>query len=156
MALLLRELLDLGAQPLQLIRGCAHGSVHIFLRARMGESFLENAEPQTIHILGERLAIRLDPHLLLAIVGGRRTVGVFAMQHAPGAENAFGGVAQAYSESVPLLVLSRGYPRRISHVGSNFNSVLNMRNVAKLSESITAGAEIPNIFRRAFSRGSGG
>jgi thiamine pyrophosphate-dependent acetolactate synthase large subunit-like protein len=81
-----------------------------------------------------------------------RTVGVFAMQHGPGAENAFGGVAQAYSESVPLLVLPGGYPRRISHVASNFNSVLNMRNVAKLAESITAAAEIPNIFRRAFSR----
>jgi len=81
-----------------------------------------------------------------------RTVGVFAMQHGPGAENAFGGVAQAYSESVPLLVLPGGYPRRLSHVASNFNSVLNMRNVAKLAEPITAAAEIPNIFRRAFSR----
>jgi len=81
-----------------------------------------------------------------------RTVGVFAMQHGPGAENAFGGVAQAYSESVPLLVLPGGYPRRISHVASNFNSVLNMRNVAKLAEPITAAAEVPNIFRRAFSR----
>lgn len=81
-----------------------------------------------------------------------RTVGVFAMQHGPGAENAFGGVAQAYSESVPLLVLPGGYPRRIAHVASNFNSVLNMRNVAKLAEPITAAAEVPNIFRRAFSR----
>jgi thiamine pyrophosphate-dependent acetolactate synthase large subunit-like protein len=81
-----------------------------------------------------------------------RTVGVFAMQHGPGAENAFGGVAQAYSESVPLLVLPGGYPRRISHVASNFNSVLNMRTVTKLAEPITAAAEIPNIFRRAFSR----
>jgi thiamine pyrophosphate-dependent acetolactate synthase large subunit-like protein len=81
-----------------------------------------------------------------------RTVGVFAMQHGPGAENAFGGVAQAYSESVPLLVLPGGYPRRISQVASNFNSVLNMRNVAKLAEPITVAAEIPNIFRRAFSR----
>jgi thiamine pyrophosphate-dependent acetolactate synthase large subunit-like protein len=81
-----------------------------------------------------------------------RTVGVFAMQHGPGAENAFGGVAQAYSESVPLLVLPGGYPRRISHVASNFNSVLNMRHVAKLAEPITAAGEIPNIFRRAFSR----
>jgi thiamine pyrophosphate-dependent acetolactate synthase large subunit-like protein len=81
-----------------------------------------------------------------------RAVGVFAMQHGPGAENAFGGVAQAYSESVPLLVLPGGYPRRISHVASNFNSVLNMRNVAKLAEPITVAAEIPNIFRRAFSR----
>jgi thiamine pyrophosphate-dependent acetolactate synthase large subunit-like protein len=74
------------------------------------------------------------------------------MQHGPGAENAFGGVAQAYSESVPLLVLPGGYPRRISHVASNFNSVLNMRPVAKLAEPITAAAEIPNIFRRGFSR----
>jgi acetolactate synthase-1/2/3 large subunit len=82
---------------------------------------------------------------------GRR-IGVFAMQHGPGAENAFGGVAQAYSESVPLLVLPGGYPRRIAHVASNFNSVLNMRNVAKLAEPITSAAEIPNIFRRAFSR----
>ncbi len=81
-----------------------------------------------------------------------RTIGVFAMQHGPGAENAFGGVAQAYSESVPLLVLPGGYPRRLSHVASNFNSVLNMRNVAKLAEPITSAAEIPNIFRRAFSR----
>src|SRR5215469_6376982 len=81
-----------------------------------------------------------------------RTVGVFAMQHGPGAENAFGGVAQAYSESVPLLVLPGGYPRRISHVASNFNSVLNLRSITKLAEPITAAAEIPNIFRRAFSR----
>jgi thiamine pyrophosphate-dependent acetolactate synthase large subunit-like protein len=81
-----------------------------------------------------------------------RTIGVFAMQHGPGAENAFGGIAQAYSESVPVLVLPGGYPRRISHVASNFNSTLNMRTVAKLAEPITAAAEIPNIFRRAFSR----
>jgi acetolactate synthase-1/2/3 large subunit len=81
-----------------------------------------------------------------------RTIGVFAMQHGPGAENAFGGVAQAYSESVPMLVLPGGYPRRISHVASNFNSVLNMRNVAKSAEPITSAAEIPHIFRRAFSR----
>lgn len=32
-------------------------------------------------------------------------IGVFAIQHGPGAENSFGGVAQAYSESVPILVL---------------------------------------------------
>ena len=34
-----------------------------------------------------------------------RKMGAFAMQHGPGAENAYGGVAQAYSESVPVLVL---------------------------------------------------
>jgi acetolactate synthase-1/2/3 large subunit len=29
--------------------------------------------------------------------------GVFAAQHGPGIENAFAGVAQAYSENVPML-----------------------------------------------------
>jgi len=97
---------------------------------------------------------RIGLHMADAIsrLSSGRTIGVFAMQHGPGSENAFGGVAQAYSESVPLLVLPGGYPRRISHVASNFNSVLNMRNVAKSAEPITSAAEIPNIFRRAFSR----
>jgi thiamine pyrophosphate-dependent acetolactate synthase large subunit-like protein len=81
-----------------------------------------------------------------------RKIGVFAMQHGPGAENSFGGVAQAYSESVPILVLPMGYPRRLAHVSPNFNSVRSMRSVAKLAEPITSAAEIPNIFRRAFSR----
>ena len=42
-------------------------------------------------------------------------IGVFCMQHGPGAENAFGGVAQAFSESVPILVIPAGYPRRLAH-----------------------------------------
>ena len=79
-------------------------------------------------------------------------IGVFAMQHGPGAENAFGGVAQAYGESVPILVLPMGYPRRIAHVQPNFNSVLNMRHVTKSAEQVTAGAEVPNVMRRAFTR----
>ena len=33
------------------------------------------------------------------------TIGVFAMQHGPGTENSYGGVAQAWSEGVPVLVL---------------------------------------------------
>ena len=74
------------------------------------------------------------------------------MQHGPGAENAFGGVAQAYGEAVPILVLPQGYPRRIAHVQPNYNSVLNMRHVTKSAEPVTAGAEMPNILRRAFTR----
>jgi acetolactate synthase-1/2/3 large subunit len=79
-------------------------------------------------------------------------IGVFAMQHGPGAENAFGGIAQAYGESVPLLVLPQGYARRLAHVQPNFNSTLNMRGVTKSAEPITSAAEIPSIFRRAFTR----
>ena len=38
--------------------------------------------------------------------------GVFAAQHGPGIENAFAGVAQAYSENVPVLVIPAGFPAR--------------------------------------------
>ena len=81
-----------------------------------------------------------------------RKIGVFAMQHGPGSENAFGGVAQAYSESVPILVLPMGYARRLAYVEPNFSSVTSMRTVTKSAEPILLAAEIPNIFRRAFSR----
>ena len=87
---------------------------------------------------------------LSRLTNGRK-IGVFAMQHGPGAENSFGGVAQAYSESVPILVLPMGYARRLAQVDPNFNSVASMRSVTKSAEAITSAAEIPNVFRRAFS-----
>ena len=43
-----------------------------------------------------------------------RTIGVFTMQHGPGAENAFGGVAQAFADSVPVLLLPGGSPRSVA------------------------------------------
>ena len=76
--------------------------------------------------------------------------GVFCMQHGPGAENAFGGVAQAFSESVPILVIPSGYPRRLANYYPNFNSTLNMRHVTKWAEPLTMGAAIPEVMRRVF------
>src|SRR5438045_236205 len=56
-------------------------------------------------------------------------IGVFTMQHGPGTENAFGGVAQAFSESVPMVVLPGGYARHLTNIYPNFNAFLNYRNV---------------------------
>jgi acetolactate synthase-1/2/3 large subunit len=78
------------------------------------------------------------------------SIGVFCMQHGPGAENAFGGVAQAYSESVPILVIPAGYPRRLAHYYPNFNSTLNMKHITKWAEPLTMGRAIPEVMRRAF------
>jgi acetolactate synthase-1/2/3 large subunit len=98
----------------------------------------------------ERIGLHMADAMSRLTSGAK--IGVFAMQHGPGAENAFGGVAQAYGEAVPILVLPQGYARRIAFVQPNFNSVLNMRGVTKSAEPILAGAEIPSIFRRAFTR----
>jgi acetolactate synthase-1/2/3 large subunit len=85
------------------------------------------------------------------VTSGER-IGVFAMQHGPGAENAFGGVAQAYGDSVPIVVLPGGYPRRITNVPPNFNSALNYRHVTKSAEQVTLAATIPDVMRRAFTQ----
>ena len=77
-------------------------------------------------------------------------IGVFCMQHGPGAENAFGGVAQAFGESVPILVIPAGYPRRLAHYYPNFNSTLNMRHITKWAEPLTMGRAIPEVLRRVF------
>jgi acetolactate synthase-1/2/3 large subunit len=82
---------------------------------------------------------------------GRR-MGVFAMQHGPGTENAYGGVAQAYAESVPVLVLPQGYGRRTAFVPDNYNATVSMRTVAKTVEPILLADETPNILRRAFTQ----
>jgi len=79
-------------------------------------------------------------------------IGVFCMQHGPGAENAFGGVAQAYSESVPILVVPGGYPRQLATYYPNFNSTLNMRNITKWAEPVTSAQAVPGILRRAFAQ----
>ena len=44
------------------------------------------------------------------VTNGRRT-GVVVTQSGPGIENAFGGIAQAYAESTPILVIPGGTAR---------------------------------------------
>ncbi|MGH3504856.1 MAG: thiamine pyrophosphate-requiring protein [Nocardioidaceae bacterium] len=97
---------------------------------------------------------RIGLHIADAIsrLTSGQQVGVFAMQHGPGTENAYGGIAQAYSESVPILVLPAGYPRRLAHVDPNYNATRNMAAVTKSAEPVFDAAEVPNIFRRAFTR----
>ena len=88
----------------------------------------------------------------LSRVSSGKRIGVFCMQHGPGAENAFGGVAQAYGESAPILVLPMGYPRRISQIAPNFSSYLNFQSVTKSCESLTVPEAVVEAMRRAFTR----
>ena len=106
------------------------------------------ADIRTIVVRQERIGLHMaDAYSRLS--SGKK-IGVFTMQHGPGTENAFGGIAQAYSESAPILVLPAGYPRRQMHYYPNFNSTLNMRNVTKWAEPLSMGQAIPEVMRRAF------
>ena len=79
-------------------------------------------------------------------------IGVFCMQSGPGAENAFGGVAQAYGDSAPIVVLPGGYSRGMTQIQPNFNSALNYRHVTKSCEQVTVPEAVPEIMRRAFTQ----
>ncbi len=97
---------------------------------------------------------RIGLHMADAIsrLSSGRKIGAFCMQHGPGTENAYGGVAQAFGESVPILVLPMGYARRLAHVGPNYNATSSMRSITKSAEPITLPSEVTHIMRRAFSR----
>ncbi|MCY4021712.1 MAG: thiamine pyrophosphate-requiring protein [Chloroflexi bacterium] len=79
-------------------------------------------------------------------------IGVFCMQSGPGSENAFGGVAQAFDDSAPIVVLPAGYPRRIAQIQPNFSSALNYRQVTKSCEQVTVAEAVPEAMRRAFTQ----
>ena len=105
---------------------------------------------RTVIVRQERTGLHMADAYARVTSGDR--VGVFCMQHGPGAENAFGGVAQAYSESIPMLVIPAGYPRRLAHYYPNFNSTLNMQHITKWAEPLTMGRAIPEVMRRIFSQ----
>jgi acetolactate synthase-1/2/3 large subunit len=112
--------------------------------------FAARADVRPIIVRQERTGLHMAD-AVSRVTSGRR-IGVFAMQHGPGSENAFGGVAQAWADSVPIVVLPMGYPRRTTNIPPNFNSALNFRHVTKWAEQVPGGGEVVNVMRRAFTQ----
>ena len=112
--------------------------------------FAAKADIRPIMVRQERVGLHMAD--AISRLSSGRKIGAFCMQHGPGTENAYGGVAQAFGESVPILVLPMGYPRRLAHVSPNYNPVQSMSSVTKSAEPIMLAAEVPNILRRAFTR----
>ena len=80
---------------------------------------------------------------------GRKN-GVFAAQAGPGIENAFPGIAQAFAENVPLLVISGGVPLAKQHVRPAFRAADVYRPVTKWSALAHSAKELPDLMRRAY------
>jgi acetolactate synthase-1/2/3 large subunit len=80
---------------------------------------------------------------------GKR-IGVFAAQAGPGIENAFPGIAQAYSENVPLLVIPGAGRMTRQFTRPVFDAPRNYQYVTKWTASINTVSFIPDVFRRAY------
>ena len=65
------------------------------------------------------------------------------MQHGPGTENAYGGVAQACSESVPILVMPGATRAGSPGSSRNYNSSVQMRDITKSAEPVTSAKRDP-------------
>lgn len=78
--------------------------------------------------------------------------GVFLMQAGPGAENAFGGVAQAYADSVPILLLPAGASRRRSATEPVFSPTRSYESITKWSAQINFADRVPELMRRAYTK----
>src|SRR6201994_1277179 len=106
------------------------------------------ADIRTIMVRQERIGLHMCDAIAKVTSGDR--IGVFAMQHGPGTENAFGGVAQSYGDSCPVVLLPAGYARNVNQVRPNFNAALNFRHVTKWIEQITVPRAREEAMRRAF------
>jgi len=80
---------------------------------------------------------------------GKRN-GVFAAQAGPGIENAFPGVAQAYAENVPLLIIPGGLPLARQYVRPVFRAADVYRPVTKWTALAHNVQELPDLLRRAY------
>src|SRR5437763_3896678 len=106
------------------------------------------ADIRTIMVRQERIGLHMCDAVAKVTSGDK--IGVFVMQHGPGTENAFGGVAQSYGDSCPVVVLPAGYARNINQVHPNFSAALNFRHVTKLCEQVTVADATVETLRRAF------
>ena len=84
------------------------------------------------------------------VTNGHRT-GVVVTQFGPGIENAFGGIAHAYAESTPILVLPGGTSRSRVGQSPDFDAMGAYANVTKWAAQITKADRIPEMMRRAYT-----
>src|SRR4051794_11766955 len=84
-------------------------------------------------------------------VSNGRKIGVVTVQGSAGAENAFSGIAQAYTDSSPILFLP-GHPGRgLVGVPPTFDAVKNYAGTTKWADTIPSAARVPERMRRAFT-----
>jgi acetolactate synthase-1/2/3 large subunit len=82
---------------------------------------------------------------------GRRPA-VVTVQNGPGIENAFGAVAQAYSDSIPLLLLPGGEDQHRLGTPVAFDPLPPYSHVTKMAARINFADRIPAMMRWAFTQ----
>jgi len=89
------------------------------------------------------------------VMNGKKT-GIFLAQNGPGAENAFGGVAQAYADSVPMLLVSSA--NRSESLGKGWGCLHELSDQSAVTAPLTAFSalvrtpeDVPELVAQAFT-----
>ena len=80
----------------------------------------------------------------------RKKFGVAITQGGPGSENSHGGIAQAFSDNIPILYLAGGPALSQYYVRPNFSPARSYQSVSKSAEVILAPGQVSAVMRRAF------
>lgn len=83
-------------------------------------------------------------------ISDRQRFGVVAVQAQAGAENAMGGLSQAYADNIPILVLPGGVGLQQLAIKPNFSAVHNYGGLVKQVEAVYEPGQVGNVMRRAF------
>lgn len=84
-------------------------------------------------------------------IAGNGKIGVVATQFGPGIENAFGAVAHAYADSIPILVLPGGVEQTRTGINPYFSAPRNYQAITKWTEQLNLPGRTPEMLRHAFS-----
>ncbi len=82
----------------------------------------------------------------------RKKFGVVITQGGPGSENSMGGLAQAFSDNVPILYLPGGPAIAQHSVRPNFSAVRTYQTVSTYAEVLWKADMAASVMRRAFHR----
>lgn len=84
------------------------------------------------------------------ITNGRR-IGVASVQQSAGAENAFAGLAQAFTDSSPMLFLPGQWTTQVATLPPNFDTVLSYERQTKWADRVPSAKAVAQRMRRAFT-----
>ena len=99
---------------------------------------------------GEKTLINIADGFCRANNG--RSPAVIVVQSGPGIENAFGALAQAFADSIPLLVIPGGPDQHRLGEPPEFDPLPVYRNISKWVGRINFPDRIPELMRRAFAQ----
>jgi acetolactate synthase-1/2/3 large subunit len=104
---------------------------------------------RTIMPRKERIAVDIANGV--SRVSNGRKIGVCSMQPGAGIQNAYAGVAQAWADSSPILVLPEVVDRRLLRTFPSYNAYDSYRNISKWTDTVLFADQIPDMMRRAFT-----